>query len=92
MGRWLGNASSRLKRALLEKSNCEWCQIGVSTTVHRFYAWHIMHKILEKFDSIATKCDAISEFNSIVYDSKFAKEFEERWNAWIKKNNLSKNK
>ena len=50
-------------------------------TVHRLCEWHIMHKISEKLGSIATKFDAISEFNSIVYDSEFVDEFEERWNA-----------
>ena len=60
--------------------------------VHRFCVWHIMHKISENLGGIATKFDTISEFNSIVYDSEFAEEFEERWNAWIENNNMPKNK
>ena len=61
-------------------------------TVHRFCAWHIMYKISDQLGGIATKFEAISEFNSIVYDSEFFDDFEERWNAWIEKHNMTKTK
>ena len=59
--------------------------------VHRFYMWHIMCKVPEKFKHIREFSKAKSEFKALVCDSLTIPMFEEYWNKFLTDYGLERN-
>jgi hypothetical protein len=54
-------------------------------TIHRYCAWHILHKFPMKWDRKPNKDGLTEQLKSVVYGSVTKEEFEDRWCQLLKK-------
>ncbi|XP_058002193.1 protein FAR-RED IMPAIRED RESPONSE 1-like [Hevea brasiliensis] len=60
-------------------------------TRHRFYLWHILCKVPEKFKGVSDYDSACLEFKAVIYDSLTIEMFERNWNEFVVKHGLERN-
>jgi hypothetical protein len=65
----------------------------LAETIHRFFLWYIIKKLLEKLDSIAARKEGLSDdLRYVIKNSFTVEEFEEGWISVLEKYDVSSNK
>lgn len=77
-------------------NQCESIKLAISevmpNTIHRFFLWHILCKLPQKFANITVFNKIILDFKTLVSDSLTIDIFEYNWNEFLRKYGLERNR